>query len=66
MRRTAIAALLVGGLLVTACGDDDAETADTPADDRSRRHRTAGTAPAGTAEAAAATAPPASRSPTGR
>ena len=32
MRRTAIAALLVGGLLVTACGDDDEETADTPAD----------------------------------
>jgi len=35
MRRTAIAALLVGGLIVTACGDDDAETADTetpPAD----------------------------------
>jgi polar amino acid transport system substrate-binding protein len=31
MRRTAIAALLVGGLLVTACGDDDAETADTDA-----------------------------------
>jgi polar amino acid transport system substrate-binding protein len=32
MRRTAIAALLVGGLLVTACGDDDdAETTDTAA-----------------------------------
>ncbi|HEX6656427.1 MAG TPA: ABC transporter substrate-binding protein [Ilumatobacter sp.] len=31
MRRTAIAALLVGGLLVTGCGDDDAETADTDA-----------------------------------
>jgi polar amino acid transport system substrate-binding protein len=31
MRRTAIAALLVGGLLVTSCGDDDdsADTADT-------------------------------------
>jgi polar amino acid transport system substrate-binding protein len=32
MRRTAIAALLVGGLLVTACGDDDTETADTTSD----------------------------------
>jgi polar amino acid transport system substrate-binding protein len=32
MRRTAIAALLVGGLLVTACGDDDEETAATTAD----------------------------------
>jgi polar amino acid transport system substrate-binding protein len=31
MRRTAIAALLVGGLLVTACGDDDAESTDTAA-----------------------------------
>ena len=30
MRRTAIAALLVGGLLVTSCGDDDStDTADT-------------------------------------
>jgi polar amino acid transport system substrate-binding protein len=29
MRRTAIAALLVGGLLVTACGDDDADSTDS-------------------------------------
>ncbi|HWM19502.1 MAG TPA: hypothetical protein VNO51_07430, partial [Ilumatobacteraceae bacterium] len=29
MRRTAIAALLVGGLLVTACGDDDTDSTDT-------------------------------------
>ena len=52
MRRTAIAALLVGGLLVTACGDDDAETADTPADGTAADDTAlAGTSPAGTSEA---------------
>ena len=53
MRRTAIAALLVGGLLVTACGDDDTETADTPVDGtESAGTEPAGTEPAGTAAAA--------------
>lgn len=33
MRRTAIAALLVGGLLVTACGDDDTDSSETAAPD---------------------------------
>jgi polar amino acid transport system substrate-binding protein len=50
MRRTAIAALLVGGLLVTACGDDDADSTDST--------DTADTAaPGGTAAAPDATVP---------
>ena len=50
MRRTAIAALLVGGLIVTACGDDDAETADTetPPADTSDDTSVGTDAPAGT------------------
>ena len=50
MRRTAIAALLVGGLLVTACGDDDAETADTSDASAPDGTAPAGTEPTGTSE----------------
>jgi len=55
MRRTAIAALLVCGLLVTACGDDDAESTDTaapPAD------TSADTSPPGDTGDTADTSPP--------
>ncbi|HEX6658316.1 MAG TPA: ABC transporter substrate-binding protein [Ilumatobacter sp.] len=50
MRRTAIAALLVCGLLVTACGDDDAESTDTAAPSSDTTADTG--APAGTADTA--------------
>ena len=56
MRRTAIAALLVGGLLVAACGDDDDESADTaPTTPATGRDRRAGRhqPPAGAGDAAA-------------